>query len=115
MVAGLPKGHALKMLKKLSKNSEKMVAGRPVTIFIAFSFELSTNRGGGLRPPPKWGRRPSAAAPILGSLFVDSSKENIIKMVTGLPATIFSPFLTTFLASLGRTFSEGLRPFFPHV
>ena len=44
MVAGLPKGYALKMLKKWSKNGEKMVAGRPVTIFIAFSFEFFTNR-----------------------------------------------------------------------
>ena len=44
MVAGLPNGYALKMLKKLIKNGEKMVAGRPVTIFIAFSFEFFTNR-----------------------------------------------------------------------
>ena len=44
MVAGLPKGYALKMLKKLSKHCEKMVAGTPVTIFKTFSFEFSTNR-----------------------------------------------------------------------
>ena len=73
MVAGLPKGYALKMLKKWSKNGEKMVAGRPVTIFIAFSFEFFTNRRGGLRPPPKvgaaaFGRRPHFGFSICESL-----------------------------------------------
>ena len=73
MVAGLPKGYALKMLNKWSKNYEKMVAGRPVTIFIAFSFEFLTNRepkagaaAGGRRP--HFGGRPKAAPSICGKL-----------------------------------------------
>ena len=82
MVAGLPKGYALKMLKKWSTNCDQMVVDRPVTIFIAFFFEFfyksKTQSGGGGRRPP--------------SLFVESSKENTMKMVRGLPATIFTQF-----------------------
>ena len=73
MVAGLPKGYALKMLKKWSKNGEKIVAGRPVTIFIAFSFEFLTNRepkvgaaAEGRRP--HFGGRPKAAPSICRKL-----------------------------------------------
>ena len=61
MVAGLPKGYALKMLKQLSKNGEKMVAGRPVTIFIAFSFEFFTNR------EPKVGAAAEGRRPLWGA------------------------------------------------
>ena len=73
MVAGLPKGYALKMLGKVSKKYEKIVAGRPVTIFITFSFEFFTNRepkvgaaAEGRRP--RFGGRPKAAPSIYKKL-----------------------------------------------
>ena len=72
MVAGLLKGYALKMLKKWSTNYEKIVAGRPVTIFIAFSFEFFTNRepkvGAAEGRHPHFGGRPEAAPSICGKL-----------------------------------------------
>ena len=56
MVLGLPKWHAQKVVKKCPKSGQKRVPAKSGTIKRQILFGFLTNRGGGLRPPPKNGR-----------------------------------------------------------
>ena len=56
MVLGLPKWHAQKVVKKCPKSGQKRVPAKSGTIKTQIWLGFLTNRGGGLRPPPKNGR-----------------------------------------------------------
>ena len=84
MVLGLPKWHA----KKVVKSDQKRAPAKSRTIKTNFLVRLLTNRGGGLRPPPKNGRG--------GHFWLSICQKPKQNLCFYGPRFCRDPFLTTF-------------------